>query len=226
MSESDFPYTIWNNGGGRIGRFVTIGKQVYVDEKSEISGHCELYGEDVHIQNSSLDGWCLVTNGDISNSQLNGFVRVDGFEIKDSYLSGDIVIHNSYVEGCHLEAPAGQQIRVVQDSKLYQNSCYGPIFVSGTQMQACEILPLTRVEGGFWSVTPKIKRTGTQFQLCEAVDGQILIGCKTEKLATWQAMVGMYRRLGHIPASHLDVEMFNGLQPEEIEAIAVAIERW
>lgn len=228
-------YSKHPNGGGRVGRYATVSKDVHIDKDSIISGHCEIYGQG-EIVNSNLDGWCRLHSSDVYSSRLTGFVVSVDTPIYNSYLDGDVFAANASISSCDLRVPKGQQIRVVESAELLGVTAYGPIFVSGANVGECEILPLVRILGGSWSRSPRIKRSPFQFDCIEShIEGNLLIGCWDRPVAQWKQMVAIYRRLGDRLAGvdeavkWSDGETLGGfekLSAEELSWYADAISGW
>ncbi len=237
LSDPDAPWAKHSHGSGRIGRFATVGPDVYVRNDSTVGGHCELYGDEIFVQQDShLTGWCRVSGHSVvSQSSLSGFVQSTNSEIHCSRLDGDIWAVDSEISRSQLTVVSGQQSRMVS-SQLNGVTAYGPVFVQNAKVENCELLPLVRILGGDWSRSPRIKRSPFQFHVIESHEPEsLLIGCWTRTIEEWKALVAIYRRLGNKMASVSEVlgwddgEMLGGfekLPAEELEWYASAIESW
>lgn len=231
-------YSKHPNGGGKIGRFVTVSPDAFIGKGATVDGHAELYGNPKITGNSHIGDWCRVShNVEISDSELLQFTMVTGpTTIRSSRLDGDAWVANSFMQDCDLRASQGQQIRVVDNSELHSVSGVGPIFVSAAKVHNCELLPLVRILGGEWFASPRIRRSPFQFHLIEShIEDNLLIGCWDRPLTTWKSMVSIYRRFGDRIATAGEAIQWDGgevlggfekLPPEELSWYADAIENW
>lgn len=231
-------YSKHPNGGGKIGRFVTISETVRVEGSAEIRDQCELYGLSIVFAGCILSGYSRMTgNSVVGRSDLSGLVQLHDYaKILDSRLTGDITVTDkAVVEQCDFETATGQQIRIV-NSILFGVSCAGAAWVSNAHIRECELLPGVRVYGGNWTRSPKIKRSPFQFDVIEShIVGSLVIGCWTRTLEEWRGIVSVFRRImgkNGTPSDFFQwddrkaLSGFEKLTPEELAWYADAIENW
>ncbi len=203
------------NGSGRIGRYVTIQDTVLVDESSTVDGQCELYQNCKITENSQLRGFSRMSGCSIATeSRFDQLVQlVDKSISVRSKLNGDIsLVGVASVTSCDLRTATGQQIRII-DSDLTSVTAFGSAWVSNAQVYGCELLPGTRLYSGRWNRSPRVVRSSGQYDLTEAENDQITIGCMTRPIAVW-------RKLS--PEVWLQI----GYTADELDEIAALIRAW
>ena len=204
------------NGGGKIGRYVTIADTVFVGEPSELRHNVECYGN-VRIEGeSTLSDFSRMTGSSfVANSNLSGLVQMhDQAGALRSEMHGDITISDDgRLNNCNLRTATGQQIRIGRGAILTAVQCSGSLWVSNARVRGCELYSDTRIYSGEWTRPPRVVRSTGQYNLCEGEGDTVTIGCMNKPIAVW-------RKLS--PESWLQI----GYTAEELDEIAALIKAW
>jgi hypothetical protein len=202
-------------GNGKIGRYVTIQSTVLVDDHSIVEDQCELYGDSKVMDDSHLCGFSRMTgSASVTRCRLDHLVQMhDRSDAMFSRLQGDITLTGgTTIDGCNLRTATGQQIRLV-NAGLQKVTAFGSVWVSNANVYNCELLPGTRLYSGEWDRAPRVVRSGGQYDLTEAEDDQVTIGCMTKPIAVWRKLSpDLWKSIGY--------------SDEELDEIASLICAW